>query len=217
MATIHEVEDFLALRRIAMVGVSRNPKDFSRLLFREMCDRGYDMVPINLVADEIDGRESFQCLQALKEPVEGVLVMTPFSETIRVVQDCASVGVRNVWLYRAGGKGAVSPEAIAFARRMACRWWMDTVHSCSSAGRSFRIESTACCTRSRDAIQRPLSEQKFGTHQSVKSSVRHNSAARLPYSNVVCDSATNSDEHRIPHFSSAFHKESQPSTDSAQS
>ena len=58
MTTIHDVEDFLALDRIAMVGVSRNPKDFSRLLFREMCDRGYDMVPINLVAEEIDGRDS---------------------------------------------------------------------------------------------------------------------------------------------------------------
>lgn len=121
MATIHDVENFLSLHRIAMVGVSRNPEDFSRKLFREMCDRGYDMVPVNLMAEEIDGRECFQCLQALKEPVEGVLVMTPFSEAIRVVQDCAAVGVRNVWLYRAGGKGAVSAEAMAFCKENGIR------------------------------------------------------------------------------------------------
>ena len=114
VTTIHDVENFLALHRIAMVGVSRNPKDFSRLLFREMCDRGYDMVPINLGADEIDERECFHSLQAVKEPVEGVLVMTPFHATLQVVQDCAAAGVRKVWIYRAGGKGAVSPEAIAF-------------------------------------------------------------------------------------------------------
>ena len=116
VTTIHDVEDFLALHRIAMVGVSRNPKDFSRLLFREMCDRGYDMVPINLGADEIDERECFHSLQAVKEPVEGVLVMTPFHATLQVVQDCAAAGVRNVWIYRAGGRGAVSPEAIAFCK-----------------------------------------------------------------------------------------------------
>ena len=116
VTTIHDVEDFLALHRIAMVGVSRNPKDFSRLLFREMCDRGYDMVPINLGADEIDERECFHSLQAVKEPVEGVLVMTPFHATLQVVQDCAAAGVRKVWIYRAGGKGAVSPEAIAFCK-----------------------------------------------------------------------------------------------------
>ena len=121
MTTIHDVEDFLALHRIAMVGVSRNPKDFSRLLFREMCDRGYDMVPINLGADEIDERECFHSLQAVKEPVEGVLVMTPFHATLQVVQDCAAAGVRNVWIYRAGGKGAVSPEAIAFCKENGMR------------------------------------------------------------------------------------------------
>lgn len=121
VTTIHDVEDFLALHRIAMVGVSRNPKDFSRLLFREMCGRGYNMVPINLGADEIDERECFHSLQAVKEPVEGVLVMTPFHATLQVVQDCAAAGVRNVWIYRAGGKGAVSPEAIAFCKENGMR------------------------------------------------------------------------------------------------
>jgi predicted CoA-binding protein len=117
MTTIREVEEFLALRRIAMVGVSRSPEDFSRKLFREMCERGYDMVPVNLVAEEIEGRECFQCLQVVKPAVEGVLVMTPFFETIRVVEDCADAGVRRVWIYRAGGRGAVSQEAVQFCQQ----------------------------------------------------------------------------------------------------
>jgi predicted CoA-binding protein len=121
MTTIHDVQDFLALRRIAMVGVSRDPEDFSRKLFREMCDRGYDMVPVNLVAEEIDGKECFQCLQAIKEPVEGVLVMTPFSATLQVMQDCAEAGIRQVWIYRASGRGAVSPEAVEFCKQHGIR------------------------------------------------------------------------------------------------
>jgi hypothetical protein len=116
MTTTRDVEDFLALKRIAMVGVSRDPKDFSRHLFREMCSRGYDMVPVNWMATEIDGRESFQCLQAVRPSVEGVLIMTPARETIRVVRDCAETGIKNVWVYRAGGSGAVSEEAIAFCK-----------------------------------------------------------------------------------------------------
>lgn len=97
-----------------MVGVSRDPKDFSRLLFREMCDRGYEMVPINPAADVIDGRECFHSLRTVKDSIEGVLVMTPSSATLQVVVDCAAAGIRNVWIYRAGGQGAVSPEATAF-------------------------------------------------------------------------------------------------------
>ncbi len=116
MTTIRDVEDFLALERIAMVGVSRDPKDFSRHLFREMCDRRYDMVPVNRVAKEIEGRESFQCLQSVRPAVEGVLIMTPAYETIQVVRDCAEAGINRVWIYRAGGTGAVSEEALAFCR-----------------------------------------------------------------------------------------------------
>jgi predicted CoA-binding protein len=121
MTTIRDVEDFLALKRIAMVGVSRDPKDFSRNLFREMCDRGYDMVPVNRVATEIEGRESFQCLQPVRPAVEGALIMTPAYETIRAVRDCAEAGINNVWIYRAGGTGAVSAEALAFCREHAIR------------------------------------------------------------------------------------------------
>lgn len=121
MTTTRDVEDFLALKRIAMVGVSRDPKDFSRNLFREMCNRGYDMVPVNRVATEIDGRECFQCLQAVRPALEGVLIMTPCCETIRVVRDCAETGIDSVWIYRAGGTGAVSSEAIAFCKEKAIR------------------------------------------------------------------------------------------------
>jgi uncharacterized protein len=117
MTTIHDIQDFLALHRIAMVGVSRNAKDFSRALFRELCKQGYDMVPINLLAAEIEGRECFRSLPAIKEPVEGVVVMTPSTEARRVVGDCATAGIRNVWFYRAGGEGAGSDEAIQFCRQ----------------------------------------------------------------------------------------------------
>ena len=44
MATLDEIRDFLSLKRIAVVGVSRNPKDFTRSLFREFVRRGYDVV-----------------------------------------------------------------------------------------------------------------------------------------------------------------------------
>lgn len=114
MTTIHDIQDFLALHRIAMVGVSRNAKDFSRALFRELCRQGYDMVPINLLAAEIEGRECFRSLLAVTEPVEGVVVMTPSTEALRVAEDCAAAGIRNLWFYRAGGQGAGSDEAIRF-------------------------------------------------------------------------------------------------------
>jgi predicted CoA-binding protein len=109
--TIAEIRDFLNHQRIALIGLSRNPKDFSRMLFREMCNRGYDMVPVNPAASELEGRTCVRRVQDIDPPVEGALIMTSSGETTRVVQDCVEAGIRRVWMYRGGGQGAVSKEA----------------------------------------------------------------------------------------------------------
>lgn len=121
MTTRTDIEDFLRLQRFAMVGVSRDAKDFSRGLLRELCDRGYDVAPVNLCAEVIDGLKCFQSLQTVKPAVEGALLMTSPRETERVVRDCAEAGVRQVWMYRAGGQGAVSQQAIEFCRKNSIR------------------------------------------------------------------------------------------------
>ena len=117
MTTTQDVHDFLCLSRIAMVGVSRDYRDFSRALFRDMCNRGYDMVAVNPSASEIEGDRCTPSLREVHPPVEGVLIMTPASETLRVVQDCVNLRIPHVWIYRAGGVGAVSAEAVALCRQ----------------------------------------------------------------------------------------------------
>lgn len=116
MTNIREVQDFLALRRVAMVGVSRDAQDFSRSLFREMSERGYDMVPVNPAAIELAGKECFENLQVVTPPVEGALIMTPSYQTLRIVQDCIEARINHVWIYSASGQGAVSPEAVALCK-----------------------------------------------------------------------------------------------------
>ena len=115
--TREDIDDFLSQARIAMVGVSRDSKDFSRALFRELLGRGYDMVPVNPLATEIEGCKCFERLRLIEPQVDGVLVMTPPEETRRVVVECADSGVSRVWMHRGAGKGAVDDAAIDFCRR----------------------------------------------------------------------------------------------------
>src|ERR1041384_5963857 len=76
-AILPEIRDFLALRRIALVGTSRDPKDSGRGLFREMCARGSDMVPVTPAADgQLEDKMCFARVQHIQPPVEGALVMT---------------------------------------------------------------------------------------------------------------------------------------------
>lgn len=119
--TQDDVRDFLAQRRIALVGLSRNPKDFSRVVFREMSQRGYDMVPVNPAAGELEGRRCFARVQEIAPRVDGVLIMTAPGETDHIVHDCAEAGVRRVWMHRGGGQGAVSQEAADFCHQNGIR------------------------------------------------------------------------------------------------
>jgi len=112
------IADFLAQRRIAVVGVSRDPKDFSRGLFRELMQRHYDVVPVNPSVPEIEGKRSFSRVQDVQPPPDGVLVMTPPQAAAQVVRDCSEAGIRRVWLHRGVGTGAASEEAVALARRL---------------------------------------------------------------------------------------------------
>ena len=110
------VRAFLGLHRIALVGVSREPAHFSRTLFHEFLRCGYDVVPVNPAVNEIEGRRSYATVAAIEPPVEGALLMTPALASERAVRDCDAAGVKRVWLFRGGGTGAVSPEAVAFAQ-----------------------------------------------------------------------------------------------------
>jgi predicted CoA-binding protein len=110
------IDDFMGQKRLAVAGVSRRKMDFSRILFREFLRRGYDMVPVNPRAEELEERKCFSHIQDVTPPVDGVIVMTPLELAQDVSRDCAEAGVGRVWFYRAIGKGAVDPAAVAYCR-----------------------------------------------------------------------------------------------------
>jgi uncharacterized protein len=111
------IEHFLATKRLAMVGLSRDPKHFSGMLFMELIHRGYDVVPVNPNAKEVLGHPCFERVQDIQPPVEAALILTPAYATDAAVEDCSHGGVRQIWLYRAGSTGgAVTDSAIAFCR-----------------------------------------------------------------------------------------------------
>jgi predicted CoA-binding protein len=116
MASKEAIDSFLSCRRIAVVGVSRDPKDFSRQVFRAFVERGYDAVPVNPAGGEMDGRRAAVGVAEIQPPPEAALLLTPPAATDQVVRECADAGVRRVWMHRGGGAGAVSPGAVAFCR-----------------------------------------------------------------------------------------------------
>ena len=112
MTGMKDIREFLAQKRFAFVGVSRQPKDFSRALFREFQAREYDPVPVHPDAAEIEGAHCFAHLKDIQPPIDSVLLMTSPTVTNLLVRECVEAGIKRVWFYRGGGKGSLTDTAL---------------------------------------------------------------------------------------------------------
>jgi len=97
-ATRGGIDDFLGQKRLAVVGVSRNEKDYSRMVFRELVKRGYDAVPVNPSASDIEGLRCYSRVTDVRPSVDGALVLLPSKSAATAVGDCVEAGITRVWL-----------------------------------------------------------------------------------------------------------------------
>jgi len=120
MTTVQQVCEFLSERRLALVGASRSGASFGNTVLKELKNKGYEILPVHPEADVVDGMDCRRRLSELPGDVTALVVVVPPTETERVVEDAARVGLKRVWLQQ----GAESPEAIDSCRRHG----IDVVH-----------------------------------------------------------------------------------------
>jgi predicted CoA-binding protein len=116
VSTLDEARAFLAARRIAVVGVSRNEKDFSRHVLRALAARGLDVVAVNPALSEADGRRAFARVGDVTPAPDAALLLVPAARAAEAVRGCLAAGVRRIWFHRGAGAGAASEEALALCR-----------------------------------------------------------------------------------------------------
>jgi predicted CoA-binding protein len=109
--------EFLAHKRIAVTGVSRNPKNHgSNSVFKRLRDRGYDVFAVNPNADKVEGVHCYRDLKSIPGGVEAVVIATAPDKAEGTVRECAELGIKHVWMHRGYGKGSVNTTAAAFGR-----------------------------------------------------------------------------------------------------
>ena len=118
MPTMKEAAlEFLAQKRIAVVGVSRDPKQTANLIYRRLRGDGREVIPVNPNATELEGDPCYPALSAIPGGVDAVLIFTRPETAEQIVRDCATAGIRWVWMHRSLGQGSVSAEATAIGKR----------------------------------------------------------------------------------------------------
>jgi len=85
MASLKQIEDFIAAEPIAVVGVSRNPKKFGYSAFKELKEKGLKVIPVNPTAETILGEKVYPNVTSLPSDVRGIIVLTKKDQTLGVV------------------------------------------------------------------------------------------------------------------------------------
>ncbi len=118
MTTIKSAaSDFLASKRIAVTGVSRNAADHgSNTVYRRLRDRGYEVFAVNPKADRVEGDVCFRDLKSIPGGVEAVVIATAPDAAEATMRECAELGITRTWMHRSFGKGSVSDTATAYGR-----------------------------------------------------------------------------------------------------
>jgi predicted CoA-binding protein len=104
-------ETFFTLGSFAVVGHSK-AKPFPMLSYRKLKKLGKTVYAVDPSTDSIDGDKAFASLAALPNPVDGLIVEVPKTETKDWVAAAADAGIKDVWVHMAHD----TPEAIALAK-----------------------------------------------------------------------------------------------------
>lgn len=108
-------KDFLAQKRIAIVGVTHDEKGWGRTLYAEFKKRGYETFAVN-PSRNIPGLQCYGSLQELPTKPDGVLLVVPPNVTEQVVREVAELNIPRVWMHKGAGAGSVSEAAIQFCQ-----------------------------------------------------------------------------------------------------
>ncbi len=109
--------EFLAHKRVAVTGVSRDPKGHGgNVVYKRLRDRGYEVFPVNPNAAQVEGDTCYTDLRSIPDGVEAVVIGTTPEVAEETMRECAELGIKHVWMHRGPGAGSVSKAAADYGR-----------------------------------------------------------------------------------------------------
>ena len=118
------VQDFLAQEKIAVVGVSDTRETGCNLAYKNFKENGYQVYAVNPHMSSYDGAACYPDLKSIPEKPDAVFLLTSPKITEELVQQCADLGIKHVWMHcmmgtkpgLAAGMTSVSQDAVQVCR-----------------------------------------------------------------------------------------------------
>lgn len=114
------VQDFLAQKKVAVVGVSDKRETGCNMAYAKFKENGYQVYAVNPRISTFNGEPCFPDLKSIPEKPDAVFILASPKVTDQIVQQCVDLGVKHVWMHcmmgtkpgLAAGMTSVSQEAV---------------------------------------------------------------------------------------------------------
>jgi len=93
------VNEFLAQKRIAVVGVSDKRESGCNMAYKKFKEAGYQVFPINPRISTYDGATCYADLKSIPEKPDAVFIFASPKITDQIVQQCVDLGIKHVWMH----------------------------------------------------------------------------------------------------------------------
>ena len=113
-------------RVVAVVGASSNRAKFGNKAFRAFRDKGFTVIPVNPNEREVEGTKTVASVLDIPGEIDMVTVYVPPHIGVRVLDDVARKGVKELWL----NPGAEDDAVLARARELG----LEPILACSIVG-----------------------------------------------------------------------------------
>ncbi|MEI2651851.1 MAG: CoA-binding protein [Microthrixaceae bacterium] len=114
------VQNFLAQKKIAVVGVSDKRETGCNLAYTKFKENGYQVFAVNPRISTFNGDACYPDLKSLPEKPDAVFLLTNPKVTDQIIQQCVDFGIKHVWMHcmmgtkpgLAASMTSVSPSAV---------------------------------------------------------------------------------------------------------
>lgn len=118
------VQNFLAQKKIAVVGVSDKRDTGCNLAYKNFKQSGYQVFAVNPRIHSFDGDPCYPDLRSIPEKPDAVFILTNPAVTEQIIQQCVDLSIKHVWMHcmmgtkpgLAVGMTSVSPSAVELCK-----------------------------------------------------------------------------------------------------
>ncbi len=111
--TDEQIRDILSLKKVAVIGMSKNSSKAAHYVPKYLSDNGYDVIPVNPTTEEILGKKCYDSVSKVDEEIEIVDIFRPSDQVLPFVQEAIKKKPKVIWLQ----EGIHNTEAEELAKK----------------------------------------------------------------------------------------------------